>query len=132
MPSESPSIQVPCFSKLIVPLINNGVTVGSSGSPSPFGSTSAASIGSSEVSVTGSPLGSSPVAVAVLITSPAFISACVIVYVAVNSVVLHAPGTSIARGPPDMVTSGSVTSILVNTTEPVLHNSKLYVMVSPT
>ena len=97
--------------------------VGSSGSPSVLGSTSVTSIGSSDVSVTGSPLGSSPVAVAVLSTDPLLRSVCVKVYTPVKVVASHAPGNIRVIGFPDTVTNGSLTSTFVKVTSPVLHTS---------
>ena len=74
---------------------------------------------SSSVSVTSSPIGGVPVAVAMFVNVPASMSPCVRVYVAVNVVESMAPGAIVAIGPPVTVTNGSVTVTLVRVTLPV-------------
>ena len=72
------------------------------------------------VSVTGTPTGGVPVAVAVFAIDPASMSACVTVYDAVH--VVEAPGVSVVTGhaTADRPDSGSVTPIEVRVTLPAL------------
>ena len=107
------------------------VNVGSSGFPSPSGSSSVGLLGSSDVSVTGSPLGSIPVTIEELTTPPLSMSACVIVNVPVNVVLSLAPGAKLASGPPTTVTKGSVIVIFVRVLPPVFVTVNVYVIVSP-
>ena len=102
-----------------------GVSVGSSGSPSKFGSTFVGFVGSSELSDTGVPLGVVPVAVAIFVILPLLICDCVNTSVAVNVELFVAPGASVANGPPVTVTNGSVTVILLKVTLPVLVTAKV-------
>src|SRR5215468_5195293 len=80
--------------------------------------------------VTAGPDGGVPVAVAVLVTLPAFTSACVTVYEAVH--VVAAPeanvvtGHEITGGVPVPVNAVSVTVTPVSSTLPVLVTRKLY------
>ena len=87
-------------------------------------------VGSEEVSVTGGPRGGFPVAVAKLSTWPASISACVIMWTAVNAVELEAPTARVANEPVTVALI-SVTVMLVRVTLPVLVTTKLYTTVSP-
>ncbi len=68
--------------------------------------------------VTGAPVGGVPDAVAELSTAPAFTSACVTVYVAVQ--VVLPPGCSVVTGQLAPVTLGSLTTTPVSVWAPVL------------
>ena len=76
------------------------------------------------VAVTGEvvtwPLGGSPLAVAVLLTTPAFTSAWVMVYGALAVQVSLTPGASVKLGQPTAPAVGSVTPTEVRVTLPVL------------
>lgn len=73
-----------------------------------------------EADVTAGPDGGVPLAVAVLVMTPAFTSAWVMVRVAVH--VVAAPGANVVVGQlmAERPVSGSVTEIVVNVTLPVL------------
>ena len=75
------------------------------------------------VAVTSVPLGSVPVTVAELSTTPASTSAWVSVYVAVH--VVDAPGASVVTGQETVPTFGSSTTTPVRVTLPVLVTMKL-------
>ena len=81
------------------------------------------------------PAGGVPVAVAVLAIEPASISACVTVYVAVQSTLApgaNAPGGHVATGAvPVPVNAVSVTAGSVMVTLPVLVTTNVYVTTSP-
>ena len=75
--------------------------------------------------VTVVPAGLRPVTVAVLVTAPAFTSACVIVYGAVVVQVVLAPGASVVAGQLVAPTFASTTATVVIVCAPVLVTRKL-------
>ena len=109
----------------------NCVTVGSSGSPSLFASTSAGLFGSSEVSVTSVPSGSVPSAVAVLVILPDKISAAVISYIAVYVPTCPGANTGDTIGAAVTPNITSVTVIPLTVTFPVFVTVNVYVIISP-
>src|ERR1035437_483105 len=102
LPSVLTSVTVADFTMLMVAVWATGVVV-------------------DEVDVTGGgPLGGVPLAVAVLLTTPAFTSAWVMVWTAAAVQVSLAPGRSVELGQLTVPAVGSLTPTEVRVTVPVL------------